>query len=260
MYDAAKELTIPPTMKQIRDLGREIILRHPGGIRFAELVRQIRATYPDTPEKSVATQVANDLVSAFPTEIAKPSRGLYKPLVDGNSAAQAPEVSPAGFQREEEVYDPFANWLKNDLEEATEAVSLGGAGLKAKWGTPDVVGVYRPLAAQLIKFSPEIVAAEIKLDPNQPVVAFGQAIAYRLFAARSYVVMPSTMGEEDQSRLESLCLLFGVGFVLFNPASKEPDFQIRVRAQRFTPDVFYMNEFANRLHALNAAKFQKLFG
>ncbi len=68
------------------------------------------------------------------------------------------------------------------------------------------------------------------------------------------------MGEEDQSRLESLCLLFGIGFVLFNPATKEPDFQIRVRAQRFTPDVFYMNEFANRLRAQEAAKFQKLFG
>jgi hypothetical protein len=51
--------------------------------------------------------------------------------------------------------------------------------------------------------------SERLVDANniQPVVAFGQSIAYRLFAARTYVVMPSTMGEEDQSRLEALCLL-----------------------------------------------------
>ena len=91
-------------------------------------------------------------------------------------------------------------------------------------------------------------------------MAFGQAIAYRLFAARSYVVMPSTMSEEDESRLESLCLLFGVGLVLFDPYAADPVFHIRVRAQRFSPDMFYVNEFASRLHWLDAAKFHCLLG
>jgi preprotein translocase subunit Sec61beta len=145
-------------------------------------------------------------------------------------------------------------------EEATDAVPLGGAGMKSKWGTPDVVGVYRALAAQLIKFSPELVAAEIKLDPGQPVVAFGQAIAYRLFAARTYVVMPNTISEEDESRLEALSMLFGVGFVLFDPSDKNVKFSIRVRAQRFSPDHYYVNEFATRLHVLDPSKFQQIFG
>ena len=76
--------------------------------------------------------------------------------------------------KEEHFYEPFAEYLKNDLDEVTEVASLGGAGLKGKWGTPDVIGVYKPLASNLIKFPLEIVAAEIKIDPQTPVVAFGQ--------------------------------------------------------------------------------------
>jgi hypothetical protein len=80
-----------------------------------------------------------------------------------------------------------------------------------------------------------------------------------LFAARTYVVMPATIKEEDRIRLESLCLLFGVGLVLFNPSKTEPEFDIRVRAQRFWPDMFYVNLFARQLHKTDEDKFQKLF-
>jgi hypothetical protein len=114
--------------------------------------------------------------------------------------------------KESEFYGPFAEWLKNDLDEVTEVVSLGGAGLKSKWGTPDVVGIYKPLASNLIKFPLEIVSAEIKIDPQAPVVAFGQAVAYRLFSTKTYIAMPTTLTEEDQSRLESLCMLLGWGW------------------------------------------------
>ena len=59
-----------------------------------------------------------------------------------------------------------SQWLKNDLEEATDAVALGGAGMKYKWATPDVIGVYRSLASQLIKFAAEIVAATRTIRPS----------------------------------------------------------------------------------------------
>jgi hypothetical protein len=113
--------------------------------------------------------------------------------------------------------------------------------LKSKWGTPDVIGVYKPVASNLIKFDPEIVSAEIKKDPRASIVAFGQAVSYRLFSAKSYIVMPATLSEEDLSRLESFCMLFGVGLVLFDVDKDMPKFSIRVRAQRFPPDMFYVN-------------------
>ena len=116
-------------------------------------------------------------------------------------------------------------------------VPLGGAGLKSKWGTPDVVGTYKPLASDLIKFPIEIVAAEVKIDPQAPVVAFGQSVAYRLFSTKTYIAMPTKLTAEDMARLESLCMLFGVGLVLFDLNKDAPGFSIRMRAQRFFPDV-----------------------
>jgi hypothetical protein len=73
-------------------------------------------------------------------------------------------------------------------------------------GTPDVIGTYKPLASNLIKFPIEIVSAEIKIDPQAPVVAFGQSVAYRLFSTKTYIAMPNTLAEQDQDRLESLCI------------------------------------------------------
>ena len=171
------------------------------------------------------------------------------------------QVAATGIKvQESDFYEPFAEWLKNDLNEVTVVAPLGGSSLKSKWGTPDVVGVYKPLASNLIKFPVEIVSAEVKIDPQAPVVAFGQAVAYRLFSTKTYIAMPTSLTEEDQSRLESLCMLFGVGLVLFDLNKDAPQFSIRVRAQRFSPDMFYVNEFADRLKLHDAEIFEQLFG
>jgi hypothetical protein len=71
--------------------------------------------------------------------------------------------------------------------------------------------------------------------------------------------MPRTMSEEDFSRLESLSMLFGIGLVVFSPDVAAPNFEIRVRAQRFSPDMFYVNEFADRLRQHNAEVFEESF-
>ena len=71
--------------------------------------------------------------------------------------------------------------------------------------------------------------------------------------------MPSSLFEEDMSRLESLCMLFGIGLVLFDLDLNKPDFRISVRAQRFIPDMFYVNEFADRLRQHNSEVFEHLF-
>ncbi|MBI3449600.1 MAG: hypothetical protein HY049_11885 [Acidobacteria bacterium] len=53
----------------------------------------------------------------------------------------------------------------------TDVVALGGASFRAKWGTPDVLGVYKPLASNLIKFPIEIVSAEVKTNPTESITA-----------------------------------------------------------------------------------------
>lgn len=252
------------TVQQIRSLARSLITENPGGIRYSVLVDKIWKQTPETPKNTVHGSVWN-LDALFPSEITKPSRGLFTPVTkSGNEnvvVGSTEQVAPTGVKvQESDFYEPFAQWLKNDLDEVSEVASLGGAGLKSKWGTPDVIGIYKPLASNLIKFPIEIVSAEVKIDPQAPVVAFGQAVAYRLFSTKTYIAMPTSLTEEDQSRLESLCMLFGVGLVLFDLNKDEPQFSIRVRAQRFSPDMFYVNEFADRLKHHDADIFEELFG
>jgi hypothetical protein len=249
------------TVKQIQDVALELVKVHPGGIRYSELVNRVHTEHPETPKNTINGSLWN-LETKHPDKVSKPSRGLFVPLAvasDGLLHQVAP-VPVLIRSREEDFYKPFADWLKSELDEATVAISLGGAGMQKKWGTPDVVGVYKPLASHRIKFDIELISAEIKVDPTQPVVAFGQAAAYRLFSAKSYIVMPDSISEEDYSRLEALCILFGIGLVLFKVNPEEPEFQIRVRAQRYSPDMFYVNEFAERVYQLDVEMFNTLFG
>lgn len=243
------------SVKEIRERAKQIIATCQSGIRYKELVRQIKSEHPETPENTIVGSVW-DIDRKFPELIRKPSRGLFVPVTGSESF---PSAGVSTF-KEQDFYKPFAEWLRNELDEVTVAVALGGAGMKSKWGTPDVVGVYKPLPSHRIKFGLEIVSAEIKLEPTEAVTAFGQAAAYRLFSAKSYVVMSSAIGAEDYARLESLCILFGVGLVLFDPNdAQSPNFAIRVRAQRFWPDMFYVNEFADRLYQTNPDVFNELF-
>ena len=41
---------------------------------------------------------------------------------------------------------------------------------------------------------------------------------------------------------------------------EDPSVRIRVRAQRFSPDMFYVNEFAERIYQIDPGTFNRLFG
>lgn len=246
-------------MKQIHEATAALIEQYPGGIRFGAIFEWFRRNHPEIPEGTLAAQISG-VVKAYPSRITKVGRGLYAPISPAAPAASATPTPAAVSVREDEFYESFAEYLQDDLDEVVQAVSLGGASMKTKWGTPDVVGVYRPTTKDLIKFPHEIVSAEVKIDPREPVTAFGQAVSYRLFSTKSYVVMPIGISEAEKARLEALSMLFGIGLVLFNPNPKAPDYTIRVRAQRVTPDMFYVNEFADRLREIDSIAFERLFG
>jgi hypothetical protein len=223
------------SMKQIREEAVSLLAQAPGGIRFMKLVKAVRDRLPEANSDSVFTQIS-ELHKSLPGKVIKPSRGLYQLATDAAAeekdvVADTVVVVGGSKLKEQDFYAAFATFLKTDLDEATEAESLGGAGLKGKWATPDVIGAYKPSAADLVKFPIELISAEVKIDVLQPVVAFGQAIAYRLFSHKTYMAMPTSMSEADQSRLEALAMLFGVGLVLFDLNVEKPNFSIRVRAQ-----------------------------
>ena len=146
--------------------------------------------------------------------------------------------------REDQFYAPFADWLKNEAEEATLAIPLGGNVFRDRWGTPDVIGKKEARPSDVIKAPTQIVAAEIKADTSQLVTAFGQACAYRLFCHRSYLVIPRQASADEVARLDALCEITGVGLVTFDAEDpKSPTFLQIVRPRSHQPDFFYTNRY-----------------
>jgi hypothetical protein len=248
---------------QVKQYARELLEHHPDGMRWMELLNTVAAAAPETPRGTV--QGSLRALRVDDKEIVTPAKGLWLLAKYAKTSAAAGEaaVPPSATlrpSRETSFYLPFADWLRDEAEEVVEAMSLGGATFRWKWGTPDVIGVNKQRSGDLVRFLPtEIVAAEIKTDPNQTITAFGQACAYRLFAHKIYIVMPRSLPEEDRDRLIALCGLYGIGFVDFVTNPEAPNFEMRVRAQRFEPDRFYVNTIAEILRGFSRSDFDRLF-
>lgn len=257
--------------KDIQDAARVVLERETGGIRWAQLLRTVEANAQDTPHNSVHGAI-HALLNSDPA-IVKVARGTYRlakyqdriegPAGVGTESIAPVQVETAGHARitllESDFYDSFATWLEETAEEVTVAAAIGGSLLKQKWGTPDVMGVLRPQAHDIVKFESQIVSVEIKIDPAQPVVAFGQAVSYKLFSHKSFIAVPNTTTEEDLARLKALCSINGVGLVTFTLDKGAPDYTTIVSAQQATPDMFYVNQMARRLLEVSKPIFKRLF-
>lgn len=182
---------------------------------------------------------------------------ILKHVVEEKSQSTS-DISKSVLPKEEIFYKPFADFLVHTLKECTKAIALGGSQFKDKWGTPDVLGIYKFPEIAPIRPFPEIVTAEIKLDETQIITAFGQACAYKLFSHKVYLVIPSSTPEEDIARTESLCMKFGIGLITFDKDNPEnPKFTIRTRAIKHEPDYSFVN---NYLHKLTNEQQIRLFG
>lgn len=238
---------MPGIVRRIRTEVINILKANPDGVHYNDLVKRTHRQIPDAKE-SVVSRVVYDLPIRCPDEVYKPERGIYRHVDFQGQPSQPPGKSTAeppgehNRPQEQAFYGPFAKWLVENSEECTKAIPLGGSKFKDRWGTPDVIGVRQSRASDIIKFDTEIVTAEIKTDVQGLITAFGQACAYKLFSHKSYIVVPKEAPEEDRARIESLCLIFGIGLVLFdNQKTDDPGFEIRVRPAKHEPDMFYVN-------------------
>jgi len=229
--------------EQICDKAVELLRQEPRGLRFAELMRRLQR---ELPEVKSARRVVPNLHIFRPEEIAKPARGLFRHTrfreTEVESDIQLAETRTPRRGGENQFYGSFAAYFVEELEECTKAIPLGGNCFKEKWGTPDVIGVLCPRQSDILKFPPEVVSAEVKTDSSALITAFGQACSYRLFSHKVCLVIPDSVSESDLAQLDALCRVFGLGLILFdagNPA--EPSYQIRVRATKHEPDMFYAN-------------------
>lgn len=235
---------------QIRKIALEVLEEKPEGIRYSDLKRKI-LEQNNSFNPNTISGATWDLEATFPDKIYKPDRGVFRLLKFKEDFATQPDqqlttaakTSKKKSIKEEDFYQPFADWLVNELEECTSAIGLGGNIFRDKWGTPDVVGVRETKRSDIIQFPTEIVVGEIKTDSNGLITAFGQACAYRIFSHKSYIVVPNNSQIEDITRLDTLCRQFGIGLILFdNQAPEDPQFEIRVRAIKHEPDMFFVNK------------------
>jgi len=239
---------------RITEQALHLLEANPGGLRHSDLIKSICKTLPDLKKATVVHNVIN-LVAHNPKTIFKPAKGLFRHEkyreTPGSLPGPPPTAPPAASIRENDFYAAFAHYLEKDLEECTKAIPLGGSGFRDKWGTPDVIGIRGALETDIVKFPTEIVSAEIKIDGASLITAFGQAVAYKIFSHKSYIVVPRASLPEDLDRLEALCLTCGLGLILFDHQTVEtPNFAIRVRAQKSEPDTFYVNRNLQRVKHL----------
>jgi len=234
-----------PTKKvQIQSRAIEILRNSPQGIRYSQLLYMIKDSLPTISSNTIRGVIWN-LDVEVPNEIYKADRGLFR-HTSFRETHVIPEPTPSAPSQvsEESFYQPFADYLVNELEECTKAIRLGGNRFRDKWGTPDVIGIKKPKPSDIVKPEVVIVSAEIKTDSSGLIAAFGQACAYKAFSHKIYMAIPRDSSEEDKSRIESLCLIFGIGLILFDSTNTEnPQFEIRVRPLKHEPDMFYVNKY-----------------
>jgi len=233
--------------KRIKDKALELLEQFPKGLRYSELHAKISASDASFKANTINGNIWN-LDTIYPDKVYKPSRGLFRLIQYKPVEAEATEpvtLSTVPTKvKEVDFYEPFADWLTNEVEDVTVAIPLGRNKFRDKWGTPDVVGKRESRRSDIIKGITEIVSAEIKTDTLQLITAFGQACAYKIFSNKVYLVVPSKSSEEDLDRLDSLCQIFGIGLVTFDATSPaSPDFRIMMRAARHEPDLFYTNKY-----------------
>jgi len=234
---------------QIGKIAFETLEETPEGIRYTDLKRKILEINPSFNPNTIEGSIWN-LDIQHPDKIYKPDRGMFRllkfkedVLTQPDSQSTPKNNSKAKTISEEDFYQPFADWLVNELEECTNAIALRGNIFRDKWGTPDVIGIRESKRSDIIQFPTEIISGEIKLDSNGLITAFGQACAYKIFSHKSYIVVPNDSQIEDITRLDTLCRQFGIGLILFdNKKPKDPNFEIRARAIKHEPDMFFVNK------------------
>ena len=238
--------------QKVFDAIMKILEKQPEGIDVKTLIKILKGKFSELSENTLRNYISF-FRNNYQNSLDLSKRGYLKLNIRNLDANINNKSKPV---KEENFYNSFAEFLVKDLKECTKAIPLGGNKFQDKWGTPDVLGVYRFSELDPIKPTPEIVSAEIKSDLNQIITAFGQACAYKIFSHKVYLVVPSQAS--DISRIESLCLKFGIGLVLFNNEDPEnPNYEIRTRALKNEPDYFYLNEY---LKKLTSQQKRELFG
>lgn len=238
--------------EQVVNFVIQALNENPDGLRYNQLYNYVLEKSNQAINQNTISGQLVQIEKISSNQVVKVSKGFYRLTTQLESENQGANKSKSldlkSKVQEKDFYQSFATWLVTDLDDCTKAEVVGGATFGDKWATPDVLGVLKSKPGDMVKFEPEIVAAEIKISGGESLItALGQACSYRLFAHRSYIVVPKQANKSDLDRLDSLCLLFGIGLVVFDMENPDnPDFLIKTRALTHKPDMFYLNHYLGK--------------
>ena len=257
----------PTLQERVREEMKQILRGKTEGMRNKDLTTEIHAKMPTELWHSISallSSIADTYPEGFEKIKAQGEGTRYylrdvdsdAPVQDNSSGRQPPKSGNTPIRKEEDFYESFAHYLEygddesdeeNHLSECSKAVPWGGNKSGGVWGTPDVVGIFRPEHNADVKFPDEIVSAEIKIDNSSTalITAFGQACSYLLFSHKVYLVIPK-IKSKDARNIESRCYLLGIGLVHFDPNAEEinPSIYTKVlRARAHSPDMFQVKNF-----------------
>jgi hypothetical protein len=126
--------------KQIRHIALELLDNEPEGIKYSTILETISTKHPNFNNNTIRGAIWN-LDTVFPVEVYKPERGVFRLFKYKKEISVQPEQQPTDEAnpekkanvKEEDFYQPFADWLIAELEECTKAIKLGGNTFGDKW-------------------------------------------------------------------------------------------------------------------------------
>jgi len=117
------ELTMQPAKitERIKNKAFDLLEQHPDGLRYSVLHSKIQAADSGFNSNTINGCIWN-LDAVFPEKVYKPSKGLFRLLKYKPPDSEIPEPAPitpisTSKVKEEDFYAPFADWLKNEIEE-----------------------------------------------------------------------------------------------------------------------------------------------
>lgn len=237
--------------KNIRDKAYEFIQESgEDGIRHSELYAKIKRIYPSYKDKVIQSQISDlPKLAEYRGKIEHEPYGPFRAKLSSYTKGAAKKQTKKSL-REDAFYQPFAQYVEENLKECTSVKVLGGSILGRKWATPDIVGYFKVGSAESFSREPEILVGELKISNsyNDFITAFGQAMAYTVYAHKVYIAIPETGDPDGLDLIESLCVLYGIGLLLFEPTDPDnPNFTLRNRAQRHEPDIEYLNDYGSKI-------------
>jgi len=243
--------------EDIRKKAFEILSRpeFKNGIRFTALVKKVKAETGEN--ENTCNGSLYNLPNELPEKISRPYRGLFilkeneKLLKD---VEQNFEQLPNTKIKEDDIYQPAKDYLLS-REECTHAVVIGGNIFGKKWGTPDILGAIRADSDAVYKPPLEIIAVEIKDEGYSPVEALGQAMAYKLFAHRTWLVLPD---DSDLDRIEGIAISANIGLISFSKEKNGFEFDTLNRPIAGHPDFAEVNKLLEELKERDRKKYNEL--